>query len=163
MQKIVLFWRINYYDFTRVSKKLSRTNFSKPKSIGLFHRQNHGWFANDLPHNPLRLVYSTESFQYNVVISRGRGRASDSCFIADTCATFLELLYPSIHTSLRQNTFSIIVHKVFNKLCTKSSINWHPQAHSQPTKNISLHAALLSCKSHMWSSHFFLAPQLQMN
>jgi len=75
---------------------------------GLFHRQSHG-FANDLPHNPLSLVYSTESFHVQYCQQYGR-----PCFISGTCAAFFELLYLFIHASFRQNNFSI--------LYTKSSI-----------------------------------------
>jgi len=65
-------------------------------------------------------------------------------------ASWLTLVRLSLNFSIHSfillwdKTLFPYVHKVFNK------------GTLQITKNISLHAALLLCKSHMWSSHFFL-------
>lgn len=75
-----------------------------------------------------------------------RWGASCSFVMADICATFLEPLCPLIHTSLRQNSFSI--------LCTKTSINISIR-YTLWQQKMNCRTHFLLCANHKWGSYCF--------
>jgi len=144
--KLMTLILVSYLYIRKWSKNYLHLHFSKPKFI-MDYFIGRAMALQMICH----IIHCHSSIQQNHfmctfnIVSRGRGRP---CFIDNTCATFLELL--SIHTCFFATKY--FLHTVQN-------LRYRHQAHSQITKNVSLHAALLSCKSQV-RQPFFLASQL---